>query len=101
MKPSRESLTRILRAARTAPPPAESAEQPLPPGTATRIAARWAASASSAWVWERLSYAGLAVALLVSGISFSRRPVVQDEDPEQYTAPDLFTAVLTEEPVQP
>ena len=56
MNSSRESLDRLLQKARTAPPPALPLEEPLPPGTATRIAARWAAARSPVVLWERFSY---------------------------------------------
>ncbi len=93
-----ESLDRLLQKARTAPPPALPLEEPLPPGAATRIAARWAAARSPIVLWERLSYAGLAVALAVSGVSFSLGPPAAEETAAAEAMPDLFSATITDEP---
>ncbi len=74
MKRPPASLDDLLAAARQAPPRADAPDDdaPLPPGTAVRIAARWAATAplpNRARAWERLSYVGLAVALVLCGIA--------------------------------
>lgn len=69
-----DSLHRLLQKARTAPPPAVPDAEPLPPGAATRIAARWAAARPAIVLWERLSYAGLAASVVVSACSFGMRP---------------------------
>lgn len=107
MKPSRESLSRLLRLARSAPPsapPPDDVGEPLPLGTATGIAARWVASGatrSSGTLWERLSYAGLAVALLVCGAAYMAggSPAASAASiPEDSTLPDLFHATIAEEP---
>ena len=101
MKPSRPSLARLLEKARTAPPPGTTEESPLPPGTATRIAARWAATRpapSTAALWERLSCAGLAVALLTGVTAFTLRPSAPDESAAAEVLPDLLHATLSNEP---
>ena len=97
MKPSPDSLTRLIEKARTAPP-LETEEAPLPSGTATRIAARWTGERpgiSPALLWERLSYAGLAVALLTSAAAFYLKPPAPSATTTAAEIlPDLFTATI-------
>ena len=103
MKPSPDSLTRLVEKARTAPPP-ETEEPLLPQGAATRIAARWASErpgGSAAVLWERLSYAGLAVALLTGTAAFYLKPSAPSAASTAVTTsaeplPDLFTATVIE-----
>lgn len=97
MKPSPDSLTRLIEKARTAPPRGAE-ELTLPPGTATRIAASWAAErprVSAAVLWERLSYAGLAVALLTGAVAFYLKPPAPSATTTAAEIlPDLFTATI-------
>ena len=101
MKPSPDSLTRLIEKARTAPPP-ETEETLLSPGAATRIAARWAAERpgiSPGVLWDRLSYAGLAVALLTGAAAFYLKPPAASATSTAATTgaetlPDLFTATI-------
>ena len=101
MKPHR-ALTRLIESARRATPPDAPEEGPLPPGAATRIAARWIAARpgiAPVVLWERLSYAGLAVALLAGGASvFLHQPPPPQESASAEVMPDLFSATITDSP---
>ena len=104
MKPSRSSLDRVLHLARGAAPrdAGEQSQEPLPPGLATGIAARWAASrvVKPALIWERLSYAGLAVAIAVcvtAGV-IHRQPEAAELTTDEISFPDLLNADITGDP---
>ena len=104
MKPSRSSLDRVLHLARGANSrETEEESSGLPPGLATRIAAQWAASHPGfrpAVLWERLSYAGLAVAIAVSVAAgaLHHKPEPVDFGNDDSVIPDLLNAEIASEP---
>lgn len=84
MKPNKQALDDLLASARSVPMSEDTGGESatLPPGLATRIAARWAARPSDAQVWERLTATGLAAALVVCGSAALLRPKPAVEAPD-------------------
>lgn len=65
MKNSENILTQLLKMAHQKSP---SEELPPPPGFATRVAARWVASAPGDSLWARLCLASLPCGALAAGL---------------------------------
>lgn len=84
MKPNKQVLEDLIASARQTPAtPQSDAGEPLPPGLATRIAARWAARPSASQVWERAAAVGFVCAIIVcaSAALFRPRQPVKEPDP--------------------
>jgi hypothetical protein len=77
MKPKDSNLQRLIRLARKVPVQPVEPPPPVRPGFATRIAARWAASAEPGWfaLLDRLALPGCAIAASVCLVAFAARPV--------------------------
>lgn len=94
-----DPLARLWALARQRPAPPPDTDAPLPPGLATRIAARWADTRpplNRGALWETVSAAGLVTALALCGVAAWMR-----EEPHPAREADFFTAILFAEPKHP
>lgn len=89
MKESKDPFERVMVLARRAEAgrraEASPVVEPLPPGFATRVAARWASRPEfDEWdLWDRLSRCGLGLAVAVCVVAFC----IRGKEPEPPPAP--------------
>lgn len=85
MSANNESLRKLIRAARKAPPRAPAPpDSPAPFGFSTRVAARWAASRGHAGLadsWERLCWWGASASVAVCLLAFVNQSLQPESNP--------------------